>query len=89
MNAKILLGTFAAMLACGPAFAGVDVAAGKAKYDETCEECHYDDDFSGESADDIAALIQAIVDGETKHRGDIAGLTAKEIADLAAFFASK
>ena len=89
MTAKILIGALAAASLAGTAYAGGDVEVGKAKFDEICEECHYDDDFSGESADDIAGMIQAIVDGETDHKGDIAGLTAEEIAGLAAFYASK
>lgn len=89
MRTKFLMGAFVMASLCGTAFAEGDVAMGKAKYDEACEECHYDDDFSGESAADIAGWIQEIVDGEVDHKGDIAGLTAEEIASLAAFFASK
>lgn len=65
-----------------------NIDAGKAKFDAKCEECHYDDDFSGESASEIAGLIQAIVDG-ADHKSDLSKLSAETVADLAAFFASK
>ena len=89
MRTRMLLGAISLVFIGSQALAEGDVAAGKAKYDAECEECHYDDDFSGETAADIAAWIQEIVDGDTEHKSDLAGLSAEDIANLAAFYASK
>jgi len=70
------------------AFAG-DVDAGMQKFNAQCEECHFDDDFSGEAEADIAALINNVVNGTTDHKADLSALTADDVANLAAFFASK
>ena len=59
------------------------------KFNAQCEECHFDDDFSGEAEADIAALINNVVNGTTDHKADLSALTADDVANLAAFFASK
>ena len=58
MKTRMLLGALPLVFIGSQALAEGDVAAGKAKYDAECEECHYDDDFSGETAADVAAWIQ-------------------------------
>ena len=71
-----------------PAFANGDAEAGKEQFEDQCERCHYEDDYAEEPEAVIQAKIQAIVDGETRHRGDFSDLTEEEVANLAAYFAS-
>ena len=40
-----------------------DVEAGKAVFEANCADCHYADDFAGESADDIVAMIKSVTGG--------------------------
>lgn len=72
------------------AFPGVSLAGdadtGKVTA-QPCLECHYADDFVGESEDDIQSLIQGTVAEDSEHEGDNASLSEDEIADIAAFFA--
>ncbi len=67
---------------CGTAVAG-DAAAGKAKVDEVCSECHEKADWAGKDAAGLEAQIKGVVSGTTKHKKKIT-LTDKEIADVAA-----
>ena len=73
-------------------FAGTAVAEeqdGEALYNEKCAECHFEDDFSGEAADAIAAMIGDIKGGVTKHPEELAGLSEEDIKKLAEYFASQ
>jgi cytochrome c553 len=72
-------------LASGAVLAG-DPAAGKAKAD-ACIDCHESDDFAGESAASIEAMIRAAQAGEVKHDKVIKDLDEADIADVAAYFA--
>ena len=54
-----------------------------------CAECHYEDDFSGEAAEAISAMIGDIKAGKTKHSEDLAGLSEEDIKKLAEYFASQ
>lgn len=72
-------------LASGAVMAG-DHAAGAAKAD-ACLDCHESDDFAGESAASIEAMIRAAQAGEVKHDKIINDLTEEDIADVAAWFA--
>ena len=65
-----------------------DPAAGEAIYDEQCADCHEPDDFEGESAADIAALIGS-EDTASMHKkkADLAKLSPEDVANLAAFYA--
>jgi cytochrome c553 len=69
----------------GPVLAG-DAAAGEAKT-EACMECHFSDDFAGQSAAEIEALIRAARAGEFKHDKAVKELAEDDIADVAAWFA--
>ncbi len=71
------------------AIADGDAEAGQVKFEEACARCHYEDDYAEEPESVIEATIQAIVDGEIKHRGNFADLTDDDIANLAAFLASQ
>ncbi len=67
--------------ACGAA----DVAAGKAAAQAKCVECHEADDWEGESAASLEALIADIVAGKVKHKKKIE-LSPAEIANIAAYW---
>lgn len=68
-------------VACGAA----DVAAGKAAAQAKCVECHEADDWEGESAASLEALIADIVAGKVKHKQKLA-LSPAEIANIAAYW---
>ena len=70
------------------AHAGGDAAAGKAAFEASCGECHYEDDFSGESEADILAMIQSVKTGQVEHKGEAGGLSDADAANIAAFWAS-
>lgn len=76
-------------LACSPVFADGDADAGQKQFEEECERCHYSDDFAEEAKSVIAAMIKAIISGETRHRSSLSGFTDEEIANLAEFLASQ
>ncbi len=66
--------------------ASADAAAGKAKFDAACGECHEAADFEGEDAKGLADSIKKIAAGQVKHKAAIK-LTDAEIADVAAYMA--
>lgn len=73
------------------ATAGDDaIKSGKAAFETRCAECHYEDDFAGESKESILGMIKGVASGEVEHEGDKAlhGLSEQDLANLAAFFAS-
>ena len=89
MKRKILLATLTAgtLAFSGAALAG-DAAAGKAKHEESCAECHEIEDFEGMSAAEIEQSIKDILAGKTKHKEKLDPSIAGVAADLAAFYAS-
>ena len=73
-------------LAYAPASAlPADIAAGKAISTAQCIECHEADDWHGESAADLEALIKDIVAGKVRHKKKLS-LSAGEIANIAAYW---
>ena len=73
-------------------FAGAAVAEEQdveTMYKDKCSECHYEDDFSGEAAEAIAAMIGDVKAGKTKHPEDLSGLSEEDIKKLAEYFASQ
>ena len=75
-----------AVLMSWAAVAGAaDVAAGKSAAQAKCSECHEADDWEGESAASLQALIADIVAGKVKHKKKLE-LSPAEIADIAAFW---
>lgn len=62
---------------------------GEALYVEECSNCHFEDDFSGESAEAIAGMINDIMAGKTEHRTEITGLSEDQVKKLAEYFASQ
>jgi mono/diheme cytochrome c family protein len=67
--------------------ASADAAAGKAKFDAACADCHEAGDFEGEDAAALADSLKQIVAGQLKHKEAIT-LSDQEIADVAAYMAS-
>lgn len=67
--------------------ASADAAAGKAKFDAVCGECHEAADFEGEDAKGLADSIKKIAAGQVKHKSAIK-LTDAEITDVAAYMAT-
>lgn len=72
---------------CGAAVAG-DAAAGKAKVDEICSECHAKEDWAGKDAPTLESKIKDVVSGKTKHKKALK-LTDADIANVAAYWSSK
>lgn len=64
-----------------------DKAAGKAKFEATCADCHEAADFEGEAEASLADSLKKIVAKTTKHKEALT-LTPAEIDNLAAFMAS-
>ena len=67
--------------------ASADAAAGKAKFEAVCAECHEAGDFAGEDAAALGATLKKIVAGQQKHKTALK-LSDAEIADLAAYMAA-
>jgi mono/diheme cytochrome c family protein len=67
--------------------ASADAAAGKAKFEATCAECHEAGDFEGEDAAALGATLKKMVAGQQKHKTALK-LSDAEIADLAAYMAA-
>lgn len=65
-----------------------DAAAGKAKFEETCADCHEPADFKGKSAAELSQAMKDISSGKTKHKGKVK-LTDAEIASLVAHLGAK
>ena len=83
-----LLATLALTVGITAAIAGGDKEAGAMVYEEKCSECHYEDDFAGESEADILAMIKAVASGETEHEDGPPAVEESEMANLAAYYAS-
>ncbi len=88
MKTGWMLAALPLMFLGASAYAGGDVEAGKAKFDEICSECHYEDDFAGETEEDMVGLIKSVVGGEVDHKKDLSGLSEQDIANVAAYFSS-
>jgi mono/diheme cytochrome c family protein len=67
--------------------ASADAAAGKARFEAACAECHEAADFAGEDAKALADSIKKIAAGQMKHKSAIK-LSDAEIADVAAYMAA-
>lgn len=65
-----------------------DAAAGKAKFDEVCSDCHEPADFKGKPAAELSQKMKDISAGKMKHKGKVK-LTDAEIADLIAHLGAK
>jgi cytochrome c553 len=86
MNKVVLVAAAIAGLGFGGA-ALADAAAGKAKFDAVCADCHEPADHAGKPAAELTKKMQGISNGTIKHKGKVK-LTDAEIADLVAYFGS-
>jgi mono/diheme cytochrome c family protein len=84
---KVLVVTVAAVGAAGWGMAAHADAAGKAKFEAACAECHEAGDFAGEDAKGLGDTIKKIAAGQQKHKSKIT-LTDAEIASVAGFMAT-
>ena len=73
---------------CAATVHAADTAAGKAKVEQECAECHRPSDWSGESTAALESLLKDIVAGKVNHSKRRLQLTPKEIADIAAYWTS-
>ncbi|MGH2500803.1 MAG: c-type cytochrome [Candidatus Limnocylindria bacterium] len=77
----------AAIVSLGSVSARADVAAGKARFNAACGECHDSADFENENPQALAATLRRIVSGELKHKKPLQ-LSDQEIADIAAYMST-
>jgi len=84
---KFLIVTVATLGAAGWGMAANADAAGKAKFEAACAECHEAGDFAGEDAKGLADTMKKIVAGQQKHKNKLT-LTDAEIASLASFMSA-
>jgi cytochrome c553 len=102
MKAKFALFAASLVLATGTAWAGGDVAAGQKKAQEVCAACHGEGGakpttpdypvLAGQHEDYLRVTLNAYKNGKRKNAimaGMAAALSKKDIADLAAYFASQ
>lgn len=71
----------------GAALAAGDAAAGKAKFEAVCADCHEPQDQAAMKPAEFDAAIRGIVAGTVKHKKKLT-LTDAEIANLGAYFAT-
>jgi mono/diheme cytochrome c family protein len=74
-------------LAAGCGLAQADVAAGKAKFNAVCGECHSSADFENENPQALATTLRQIVGGQLRHKKPLQ-LSDQEIADLATYMST-
>ncbi len=84
---KLLVVTVAAAGAAGWGMAANADAAGKAKFEAACAECHEAGDFAGEDAKALTDTIKKIVAGQQKHKAKLT-LSDAEIASVAGYMAT-
>ena len=82
---KVLFVAVASVAAAGWGMAAN--ADGKAKFEETCAECHEAGDFAGEDDKGLADTIKKIAAGQQKHKAKIT-LSDAEAAEVAAYMAA-
>jgi mono/diheme cytochrome c family protein len=91
MHKKLGVFTLGMLFVGAPALAddmGSDYP-GAALHEDQCASCHFEDDFSGESADAIATMIKGIRSGDTKHNPKLPDISDDEIKLLAEYYASQ
>ena len=76
-----------AIVYLGSGSAQADVAAGKARFNAACGQCHDSADFENENPQALAATLRRIVSGELKHKKPLQ-LSDQEIADIAAYMST-
>ena len=84
---KFLIVTVATLGAAGWGMAANADAAGKAKFEAACAECHEAGDFAGEDAKGLADTLKKIVAGQQKHKNKLT-LTDAEITSVAGYMST-
>ena len=84
--ASVALAAFA-LVSLWSRSAQADVAAGKARFNAACGQCHDSADFENENPQALAATLHRIVSGELKHKKPLQ-LSDQEIADIAAYMST-
>jgi cytochrome c553 len=88
---EVFMKKLVALAGAIPLFAASSVsladAAGKAKWDAACADCHEVSEYAGKPAADMTKTLKGMVGGTIKHKPTLK-LTDAEIASLAAFLAS-
>jgi len=84
---KFLIVTVATLGAAGWGMTANADAAGKAKFEAACAECHEAGDFAGEDAKGLADTLKKMAAGQQKHKTKIT-LTDAEITSVAAFMSA-
>ena len=74
----------AVLVGSAPALAA-DADAGREKA-EACTSCHFADDFQGQTEEEILTLIRSAAGGGN-HPPTFDGLSATDLANIAAYFA--
>ena len=87
INALTMTWVGMAVLLLGSGAAGADAAAGRARFNAICGECHDSADFENENPQALAATLRQIVSGEIKHKRALQ-LSDQEIADIAAYMST-
>jgi mono/diheme cytochrome c family protein len=87
LKSATALGSIVALMAWTAGANGADVAAGAAKAEEICSECHDPADWEGEDAASLEAMIRDVASGAVKHKKKL-NLTDAEIENIAAYWAS-
>ncbi len=87
INALTIAWVAMAVLLFGSGDAGADTAAGQARFNAICGECHDSADFENENPQALAATLRQIVSGELKHKR-VLQLSEQEIADIAAYMST-
>jgi len=86
-TSKVLMVAVAGLGLAGWGMAANADAAGKAKFEAACAECHEAGDFAGEGATALADSLTKMASGAMKHKTKIT-LSEAEIASVAAYMAS-
>jgi len=84
---KFLIVTVATLGTAGWGMAASADAAGKAKFEAACAECHEAGEFAGEDAKGLADSLKKMAAGQQKHKTKIT-LTDAEITSVAAFMSA-
>ena len=82
-----VLSLLPALLGMAGMASAADAQAGKAKFDQTCSQCHDVSDWKGKSGEQLAVMIKDRTSGKAKHPKKI-DLTKDEIANIAAWASS-
>ena len=100
MNKLLLTAVFAALATCAAPGQAADAAKGKALAEERCADCHGDDGkgdadypaINAMAADKFTKAMQEYADGtrtkSPKMTKEAKKLSAEQIADLAAYYAT-